>query len=84
MNTTGSPDSTGPHPALMSALTTEHYTVQSARTSIIVGANGRACCSSPHLAAPPSPWRWWRNWTTWQHVRDVCPDRAARTAGARA
>ena len=42
MNTTGSPDSTGPNPALMSALTTEHYTLQSARTATIAEANGRS------------------------------------------
>ena len=42
MNTTGSPDPTGPNPALMSALTTEHYTLQSARTSTIAEANGRS------------------------------------------
>jgi hypothetical protein len=42
MDTTGSPDPTGPHPALMSALTTEHYTLQSARTSTIAEANGRS------------------------------------------
>lgn len=42
MNSTGPADPTGPNPALMSALTTEHYTLQSARTSTIVEANGRS------------------------------------------
>ena len=42
MNAIGPADPTGPHPALMSALTTEHYTLQSARTSTIVEANGRS------------------------------------------
>jgi hypothetical protein len=42
MNVTGPADSTGPNPALMAALTTEHYTLQSARTSTIVEANGRS------------------------------------------
>ena len=42
MNTTGSTDPTGPNPALMSALTTEHYTLQSARASTIAEANGRS------------------------------------------
>lgn len=32
----------GPNPALMSALTTEHYTLQSSRSSTIVEANGRS------------------------------------------
>lgn len=32
----------GPSPALLSALTTEHYTLQSARSSTIVEANGRS------------------------------------------
>jgi hypothetical protein len=42
MNATGPADPTGPHPALMSALTTEHYTLQSSRTATIVEANGRS------------------------------------------
>ena len=42
MNATGSTDALGPNPALMSALTTEHYTLQSSRTSTIVEANGRS------------------------------------------
>lgn len=42
MNATGPADPTGPHPALMSALTTEHYTLQAARSSTIVEANGRS------------------------------------------
>lgn len=42
MSSTGPADSTGPNPALMAALTTEHYTLQSARTSTIVEANGRS------------------------------------------
>lgn len=42
MNATGPADATGPHPALMSALTTEHYTLQAARSSTIVEANGRS------------------------------------------
>jgi hypothetical protein len=32
----------GPNPALLAALTTEHYTLQSARSSTIVEANGRS------------------------------------------
>jgi hypothetical protein len=42
MNATGSTDASGPNSALMSALTTEHYTLQSSRTSTIVEANGRS------------------------------------------
>jgi hypothetical protein len=42
MNTTGNTDASGPNPAQMSALTTEHYTLQSSRTSTIVEANGRS------------------------------------------
>ena len=42
MNATGSTDASGPNPALMSALTTEHYSLQSSRTSTIVEANGRS------------------------------------------
>jgi hypothetical protein len=36
------PGDTGPSSALMSALTTEHYTLQSARSFTIVEANGRS------------------------------------------
>ena len=42
MNATGLADPTEPNPALMSALTTEHYTLQSARASTIAEANGRS------------------------------------------
>src|SRR5688572_7489615 len=42
MNATGSTDGSGPNPALMSALTTEHYTLQSSRTGTIAEANGRS------------------------------------------
>ena len=42
MNATGLADPTEPNPALMSALTTERYTLQSARTSTIAEANGRS------------------------------------------
>ena len=42
MNATGSTDGSGPNPALMSALTTEHYTLHSSRTGTIVEANGRS------------------------------------------
>jgi hypothetical protein len=42
MNVTGSTDASGPNPALMSALTSEHYALQSSRTSTIVEANGRS------------------------------------------
>jgi hypothetical protein len=42
MNTTGSSDASGPNPALMSALTTEHYTLQFSCTATIVEANGRS------------------------------------------
>ena len=42
MNATGSTDASGPNPALMSALTTEHLSLQSSRTSTIVEANGRS------------------------------------------
>jgi hypothetical protein len=36
------PGTSGTNPALLSALTTEHYTLQSARSSTIVEANGRS------------------------------------------
>jgi hypothetical protein len=42
MNATGLADPTEPNPALMSALTTERYTLQSARASTIAEANGRS------------------------------------------
>ena len=42
MNATGPSDGSGPNPALMSALTTEHYTLQSSRTGTIAEANGRS------------------------------------------
>ena len=42
MNATGPADATAPHPALMSALTTEHYTLQAARSSTVAEANGRS------------------------------------------
>ena len=42
MNTTGPADPSGPNPALMSALTTEHYALQASRSSTIVEANGRS------------------------------------------
>jgi hypothetical protein len=42
MNATGPTDGSGPNPALMSALTTEHYTLQSSRTGTIAEANGRS------------------------------------------
>jgi hypothetical protein len=42
INTTGNTDASGPNPALMSALTTEHDTLQSSRTYTIVEANGRS------------------------------------------
>lgn len=42
MNATAPTDRTGPDPALMAALTTEHYTLQSARASTIAEANGRS------------------------------------------
>src|SRR5215210_1064776 len=42
MNATGPADPAGPNPALVSALTTEHYTLQSARASTIAEANGRS------------------------------------------
>ena len=41
MDATGPTDRTGPNPALMSALTTEH-TLQSARASTVAEANGRS------------------------------------------
>ena len=42
MNATGSTDVPGPNPAVMWALTTEHYTLQSSRTGTIAEANGRS------------------------------------------
>lgn len=42
MNTTGHADPTGPSSALMAAMTTEHYTLQAARSSTIAEANGRS------------------------------------------
>jgi hypothetical protein len=42
MNATGPGASGGPKPALMSALTTEQYTLQSARAATMVEANGRS------------------------------------------
>lgn len=44
MNPTDSDDrfASGTNPALLSALTTEHYTLQSARSSTVVEANGRS------------------------------------------
>lgn len=43
MNVTENRDASGgPNPALLSALTTEHYTLQAARSSTIVEANGRS------------------------------------------
>jgi len=42
MNVTDHRDQTGPNPALLSALTTEHYTLQAARASTVVEANGRS------------------------------------------
>jgi len=42
MNATGPTDAPGPNPALMSALTTEHYALQSSRAATIVEANGRS------------------------------------------
>jgi hypothetical protein len=42
MNATGLADPTEPNPALMSGLTTERYTLQSARASTIAEANGRS------------------------------------------
>ena len=36
------PDGSGPSPALLAALTTEHYTLQAQRSSTIVEANGRS------------------------------------------
>ena len=36
------PGGSGPSPALLSALTTEHYTLQAQRSSTIVEANGRS------------------------------------------
>jgi len=65
MNSTRPADPTGPNPALMSALTTEHYTLQSARNSTIVEANGRSMLFSHRSAEPPSRWRWWLSWTKW-------------------
>ena len=65
MDATRSTDASGPNPALMSALTTEHYSLQSSRTGTIVEANGRSMLSCPRSAAPLSRWRWWRSWTGW-------------------
>lgn len=42
MNAIGENEPSVPHPALVSALATEHYTLQSARAATIVEANGRA------------------------------------------
>jgi purine-cytosine permease-like protein len=42
MNVTESRDPSGPSPALLSALTTEHYTLQASRSSTVVEANGRS------------------------------------------
>ena len=42
MNATGQVEPSGPNPALVSALLTEHYTLQSARAATIIEANGRA------------------------------------------
>jgi hypothetical protein len=42
LNATGSIDAPRPNPALMSALTTDHYASPSSRTSTIVEANGRS------------------------------------------
>ena len=42
MNITEEPDGHGPKPALMSALTTEHYSLQASRSSTVVEANGRS------------------------------------------
>lgn len=41
MNTIEDADGKGPNAALLSALTTEHFTIQSARASVIVESNGR-------------------------------------------
>ena len=84
MNATGPADPTGPHPALMSALTTEHYTLQSSRTSTIAEANGRSmlflssgqrCHRRVGVGGAAGPHG--------RHVRDVRPHRAASAAGAR-
>ena len=53
MNATG-PER--PNPALMAALTTEHYTLQSARTSTIVEANGSEHGDCPALVDSRG---WW-------------------------
>jgi len=42
MNATGQVEPSGPNPALVSALITEHYTLQSAHAATIIEANGRA------------------------------------------
>ena len=42
MNATGQVEPSGPNPALVSALITEHYTLQSARAATVIEANGRA------------------------------------------
>lgn len=65
MDTTGSTDASGPNPALVSAFTTEHYTLQSSRASTIVEANGRSMLFLSSVSGATSRWRWWRNWTGW-------------------
>ena len=54
---------TAPSSALMSALTTEHYTLQAARSSAIIEANGRSSLFLSAVSGALLALRWSPSWT---------------------
>ena len=65
MKATGPADATGPNPALMSALTTEHYTLQASRSSTIVEANGRSMLFFAAVSGATVALALAAHWTRW-------------------